>query len=149
MAKFDIISFNVKGLRNYKKRREIFNYAKKRATRNGIVFFQETHFSREIENAWANQWGGKVIYSHGSTDSRGVLTAFREGLDIKVENEIKDTSGRVIILKACIQCSDFLPINIYNANVEKEQLHILEMMGSLIDKVNVSHDIKVIKLYKP
>ena len=55
MAEFDIISFNVKGLRDYKKRRKIFNYAEKHTTRNGIVFFQETHSSREIENAWANQ----------------------------------------------------------------------------------------------
>ena len=80
----------------------------------------------------------------GSNDSRGVLIAFREGLDIKIENEIKDTNGCVIILKACIQGSDFLLINIYNANVEKEQLHTLEMLDSLIDKVKVSHDIKVI-----
>ena len=144
MAEFDIISFNVKGLRDYKKRRKIFNYAKKYTTRNGIVFFQETHPSREIENTWANQWGGKVIYSHGSNDNRGVLIAFREGLDIKIENEIKDTNRRVIILKACIQGSDFLLINIYNANVEKEQLHTLEMLDSLIDRVNVSNDIKVI-----
>ena len=107
-------------------------------------FFQETHSSREIENVWANQWGGKVIYSQGSNDCRGVLIAFREGLDIKIENEIKDTNGRVIILKAFIQGSDFLPINIYNANVEKEQLHTLEILDSLIDKVNVNHDIKVI-----
>ena len=144
MAEFDIFSFNIKGLRDYKKRRKIFNYAKKHMTRNGIVFFQETHSSREIENAWANQWGGRVIYSHGSNDSRGVLIAFREGLDIKIENEIKDTNGRVIILKACIQGYDFLLINIYNANAEKQQLHTLEMLDSLIDKVKVSHDIKVI-----
>ena len=123
MAEFDIISFNVKGLRDYKKRRKSFNYARGHTTRNRIVFFQETHSSREIENDWANQWGDKIIYSHGSNDSRGVLIAFREGLDIKIENELKDTNGRVIILKAFIQGSDFLLINIYNANVEKEQLH--------------------------
>ena len=97
MAESDITSFNVKGLRDYKKRRKIFNYAKKHRTKNGIAFFQETHSSREIENAWANQWGGKVIYSHGSNDSRGVMIAFREGLDIKIENEIEDTNGRVNI----------------------------------------------------
>ena len=141
MAEFDIISFNVKGLRDYKKRRKIFNYAKKHTTRNGIVFFQETHSSGEIENAWANPWGGKVIYSHGSNDSRGVLIAFTEGLDIKIENEIKDTNGLVIILKFFIQGSDLLPSNIYNANVEKEQLHTLEMRDSLIDKVNLNHNI--------
>ena len=91
---------------------------KKHTTRIGIVFFQETHSSREIENAWGNQWGGKVIYSHESNDSRGTLIALREGLDIKIENEIKDTNGGVIILKVFIQGSNFLPINIYNVNVE-------------------------------
>ena len=109
-----------------------------------LSFFQETHSSREIENAWANQWGGKVIYSHRSNDSRGVLIALKEGLNVKIENETKDTNGHVIISKAFIEGSDFLLINIYNANVEKEQLHTLEMLDSLIDKVNANHDIKVI-----
>ena len=84
------------------------------------------------------------MHSHGSNDSTGLLMAFREGLDIKIENEIKDTNGRIIILKACIQGSGFLLINIYNAKVEKDQLHTLEMLDSLIHKVNVNHDIKVI-----
>ena len=81
------------------------------------------------------------MYSRGSNDSRCVLIVFREGLDIKIENEIKDTNGSVIILKAFIQGSDFILINISNANVEKEQLHTLD---SLIDKVNINRDIKVI-----
>ena len=54
--------------------------------------------------------GGKVIYLHGSNDSRGALIAFREGLDFKIENEIKDTNRYVIILKASIQGFDFLLI---------------------------------------
>ena len=58
--------------------------------------------------------------------------------------EKKDTNGHVIILKDFIQGCDFLIINIYNANVEKEQLHTLEILDSLIDKVDVNHGIKVI-----
>ena len=84
------------------------------------------------------------MYSHGINDSRGVLIAVREGLGIEIENELKDTNGCVIISKAFIQGIDFLLINIYNANVEKEQLHTLEVLDSLIDKVNVNHDNKVI-----
>ena len=56
----------------------------------------------------------------------------------------KYTNGHVIILKAFIQCFDFLLINIFNANVEKEQLHTLEILDSLIDKVDVNHGITVI-----
>ena len=95
----------------------------------GLSFFKK-HIPLEKLKMLGQINGGKVIYSHGSNDSRGVMIAFREGLDIKIENEIEDTNGRV---------------NIYNANVEKEQSHTPEMLDSLIDKVNVSHEIRDLK----
>ena len=35
-------------------------------------------------------------YSHGESDSRGVLIALREGLSFQIENEIKDKNGRIL-----------------------------------------------------
>ena len=67
----------------------------------GLSFFKKHIPLEKLKMLGANQWGSKVIYSQGSSDSRGVLIAFREGLDIKVENEIKYSNGHVIILKAC------------------------------------------------
>ena len=43
MADFEIITFNVKGLGSFEKRRKVFNYLKKHTAANAIAFLQETH----------------------------------------------------------------------------------------------------------
>ena len=95
MANFELITFNVKGLGSFEKRRKVFNYLKKHTTANAIVFLQETHSTETSEAIWKAQWGGEVRYSHGESDSRGVLIAFREGLSFQIKNEIKDKNGRI------------------------------------------------------
>ena len=39
------------------------------------------------------------MFSHGSNDSRGVLIAFREGPHFSAEKEMKDSKGRILMLK--------------------------------------------------
>ena len=70
----------------------------------------------ENEKVWLNQWGcgtGNIIFSHGASDSRGVLIAFREGLDIEIRTCICDKNGRYIILHAHIQDNPVLLVNYY------------------------------------
>ena len=45
-------------------------------------------------------WKGSIHFSHGTSNSTGVLTAFREGLDVKIEATFTDNGGRLLILKA-------------------------------------------------
>ena len=40
---FDMISLNAQGLRDYTKRRKVFNFMKKHTSSKGIIFMQETH----------------------------------------------------------------------------------------------------------
>ena len=91
---FDIISINtagIGGLNIASKRRKIFNYVKKHSSRNGrnnIMLLQETHNTEKVEAMWTNQWGcgkGAIHFPHDKSDSRGVLTAFRERLDYKID----------------------------------------------------------------
>ena len=77
MCNFEIITFNVKGFGSFKKRRKVFNYLKKHTTANAIAFLQETHSTERSETIKKAQWSGEVRYSHGKSDSRGVLIAFR------------------------------------------------------------------------
>ena len=46
---FDILSWNVRGLGDYQKRRKLFNWVKKHMSKNPIVFMQETHSSDRNE----------------------------------------------------------------------------------------------------
>ena len=81
-------------------------------------------------------------YSHGESDNRGVLIAFREGLNFQIENEIKDKNGRILILEVTgtIQGSNYILINIYNANTEQEQLTILNQLDEFLATIEINRD---------
>ena len=144
MADFDLITYNVRGLRDFKKRRKLFNYLKKRSSSQGIIFLQETHSTKEVEKFWKAQWGGQIMFSHGSNDSRAVLIAFREGLHFTVEKEMQDSKGRILMLKSVIQSSKYLLINLYNANTEQQQVNTLKEVSSMLDQIDLDSEYKLI-----
>ena len=43
------------------------------------------------------EWGGKPLFSHGSTNSKGVMILINSKLDCKIEKVIADKDGRYII----------------------------------------------------
>ena len=63
-------SLNTRGLKDNKKRREVFRWLKK--FHDGIIFLQETHSSEKQEHLWKNEWGSDIIFSHGTSAARGV-----------------------------------------------------------------------------
>ena len=71
-----LISLNVRGLSNFKKRRMIYTWCKKKNT--DIIFLQETHSTKEVENQWRNEWGAEIIMSHGGSNSRGVAVLMKK-----------------------------------------------------------------------
>ena len=52
-----------------------------------------------------------IRFSHGTSNSTDVLTAFREGLDVKIETIFIDNGGRLLILKAKIQDNPVILVN--------------------------------------
>ena len=102
---FYVLSLNTAGIGDNFKRRKIFNYFKKSCSSKGIVLLQETHSTARNE---ANQWGcGKdsVVFSHGTSNSKGVLIAFRECVNYRILSAQCDANDRYIILDSEI-CSD-------------------------------------------
>ena len=88
---FKLASLNVRGLRNIKKRKIIFSWCRK--VKSDIIFFQETHSTQEFEKQWEREWGGKVLFSHGANNARGVLILVRNGFDFNVDTVKTDTQG--------------------------------------------------------
>ena len=43
--------------------------------KSDIIFLQETHSKIETENQWEREWGGKMLFSHGSRNARGVAVS--------------------------------------------------------------------------
>ena len=73
---FNFLTNNVKGLQSSKKRIKMFEYFKSKMVPHGILFLQETHSSIDNEKQWNDEFKGQIYFSHGKTNSCGVLTAF-------------------------------------------------------------------------
>ena len=108
---FEVLSYNTRGLGDERKRRKIFNYVKKHTSGKAVVLFQETHSTKKVENLWKYQWHGDMIFSHGTSEARGVCIAFRYDLEYKLLSpKIMDDEGRFIILHIEIQGNPYILI---------------------------------------
>ena len=70
MGEFKLISLNVRGLSNFKKRKSILSWCRKQKV--DIIFLQETHSTVQNEKQWKAEWGGPIELAHGSSNARGV-----------------------------------------------------------------------------
>ena len=69
-----------------------------------------------MEKKWNDDFNDKIYYSHGKANSCGILIAIDGNLSICIKNKVNDNDGRVLIPEAAINGSDYLIINLYNAN---------------------------------
>ena len=81
---FKLLSLNVHGLRNFRKRKSMFNWISKQKA--DIVFLQGTYSTPEIETEWKLQWKGNLHFARGSNHSKGVLIFVKKELDLHVKN---------------------------------------------------------------
>ena len=87
------MSLNVRGIADKIKRKGVFEFYRNIAD---IVVLQETHSVEKDENLWRNEWGGRILFSHGETNARGVCILFKRGYYCNIENVTTDYDGRVI-----------------------------------------------------
>ena len=86
---------------------------KKNTSGKSIIFLQETHSTQKVENLCRYQWHGDMIFSHGTSGSRGVCMAIRNDPEYKtLSPEIVDKEGRLIILHIEIQESPYIILTI-------------------------------------
>ena len=114
------VTLNGRGLNNERKRRQVFRWLHGRMFQ--IDFLQEVYSSRDIEKIWSAEWGGKVVFCHGTKHSCGPLVLFHPSLNVDVENVEVDKRSRVIVLCAKIDDHRFTFINVYAPNNIKTQV---------------------------
>ena len=98
MLIFRILSINARGIANDKKRRTIFDFHRNNAD---ILIIQETHSTAECERIWRNEWGGKIIFSHGSGSARGIAMLMTEKVSQHMQNIEVSIEGRYIMADIC------------------------------------------------
>ena len=140
----NLISVNVRGLRERNKRKTIFEWVKKKG--GEIVLLQETYSTPDIEDVWRRDWSGQMFFSHYTNHSRGVLILVAPQVDFKIEAIKSHVDGRYIFLKGVIQGLNLLLGNIYfpTRDKVKEQMAFLDLIDQCISEVCSINDLLVL-----
>ena len=117
--KLNIASLNVRGLKNVSKRKEIFNYARKKEF--DIFCLQESHSDKNDEELWKKQSGGEMFFSHGKTNSKGVCILVSKKANVECVLHTADTEGRYVILEVKAQEKNFILASIYAPNEDNPE----------------------------
>ena len=118
----------------------MFSYLKEKLDTNGIFALQETHSTPSIEEEWKKQWDGKLLFSHGSSSSKGCMIGFTKNLDVNIEKTTCDKNGRILISDITLESKKYTIINLYNANNEQDQINTLNSLKDNIIKHNLDED---------
>ena len=111
MDSLRILSFNVNGLNDYHKRKDVFDYIRKQNAH--IYFLQETHLKTQIQNYVRSMWGYNCILSGKDTNSKGVGILFNNNFEYKLHKVVKDSEGCYIILDIEMLGKRYTLVNIY------------------------------------
>ena len=135
MASLKLVSLNVRGLGDFKKRKMIFLWAKRQKA--DILLLQETHSTNNLEQQWKNEWGGEIIFSHGTNRARGVAILIRQGLEVEQMNMFIDCYGRFIFMQAEINGIKVQIVNTYAPTAERDITNFLRSLrNKLLDFIS-------------
>ena len=117
VGKINILSLNVRGMRDLQKRRKIFKYCRNKNA--DIILLQETHGCNKSNTLWLSSWGSTGIFANGLTNSRGVATLFCKKM--KIDEIIRDVNGRYLILTVDMNEEKICICNIYAPNTDSPE----------------------------
>ena len=137
LSKFDVLSLNVRGIRDQIKRRSILSYLKNQQA--NIYFLQETYSERADENIWRNEWGGELFFSHGTTHSKGVCILINPVSQPKIDYYYASDSGRIVLITITLNGQKLSLCNIYAPIDQVNQLQFMqELNNCIIDKTELT-----------
>ncbi len=98
-----------------------------------LCFLQETHSTELREDTWIKEWGGHIIYSHGTSRSKGVAIMMKKHFYDNVKDIVRDMNGRFVIIVLEYGGKKYTLSIIYapTQNYENEQI---ELINNLQDK---------------
>ena len=107
-------SLNARGLNNRLKRKRLLQRIRK--DNYDIFMCQESHIENNEGPLWEAEWGGKMIYSAGSGQCRGVCTYISNRLNFLLLDVVTDDIGRYSIIKMQLGEKQVAVCNVYAPN---------------------------------
>ena len=137
MVKSKLISFNPRGISNFRKRPTMFAWLTKQ--KPDIVFLQETHSTQGIEVLWKRVSSGTLFCSHGANNARRGPILIRNNFDCTVKESIVASidKGRFITLKVFLSGEPALLVNIYAPNRDNELITFYRSLDEPLRKNNL------------
>ena len=118
----NFFSFNARGLGDRKKRMAVFLWLKSKGP--GVYLLQECHSTANSEKNWQQDWEGRIEFSHGSSNSRGVAILMTKNLQVDITSVLRDSSGRFLLLQCNYYTYPLTIVNIYAPTSDKRSQQI-------------------------
>ena len=109
---------NVRGLEDVSKRKEIFNWLRKKFS---IYILQEVHCTEIKVHLWTVEWGYKARFSCCSRNKAGTCIIFNNNFDLQINKTRSDPNGRFIICDINTNGTSFTFCNLYTPNEDRPE----------------------------
>ena len=129
MEEVKIATFNVHGIRDSRKRLELYKFL--RYKQYDLILLQETHSTSSDEHLWQSQWSGPMLFSHGTNNSKGVVILTAKKSAIQVIEYNSPNKGRILDTVLDIKGTKDQVINIYAPNTDEPSFY--EQIGDLLE----------------
>ena len=93
---------------------------------------------------WKNEWGGEILFSHGSPNSCGTAILIRNNTNYSVLSTTRDPLGRFIILKIQIDDKVYVLVNIYAPNKDKDLIQFFRKLHGLLQMEDLDSEENII-----
>ena len=119
-----VFLITLKGLEEPKKEQRFLLFERK--IKKGVVLLQETHSTIDDLKSWSNEMGYKILLNTGTSNSRGTLIGISKKFENKILHYYDNKQVRLQLLALEHNGQKFLIVNIYNENIEKDQVLLLK-----------------------
>ena len=128
-SKLKLIAFNANSIGKQPKRRQVLYFLNKKNP--DLLIIVDTRFSTEIENTVKTEWGGQVLFSSFSSQSRGVSIFVKKNLPIKILDKFNDQNGNILAVLLNYEDKRILLEGIYGPNGDAPAFYENEVFQKL------------------
>ena len=136
MMELKICSFNCRGLGNYSKRRDVFDFLRK--SDFNIYMLQDVHCDRKKVNVFRNAWGADILIAPFKNNARGVAILTKR-VKLNICQADVDEGGNYIIAKVILNdIWKMILVNVYGPNSDNPNFY--EKIGQICTEMGKENE---------
>ena len=138
MSTIQLLTLNVRGLNDKKKRQQVFHWLKQQDA--DIIALQETHLGKQSDEwKWTREWEGQSFWTVESSNCKGVALLINKKHRFDVSDVQKGQTGRSISLSVKFDDNDIRFVCVYAPNNDNERIAFFK--STLEEHFNAEHNV--------